>query len=339
MAAVGVAEGVISMAVEQGIISESALGAIGSESVAESISAWNNLLAGSSGGLKESLKEIGRNKFRETYKPISLRGQAAVSGASIHGGAGGVDVGWLTGMRQRGGGGVSGSSAADAARDQEIIRAGIHDALHPDDQTRGTGDHPRPELTDEEAERQALLGDDALRRAGEQPRSVRQRAIDRGMAIAENIGRWRNIGIALGGAGAGGLGIDRIIKIIDRWGRPTWNIQITPDGRVKVTDDTGKTEIIDPKNPQLTGISTPQSSPVFGGSYGGIQHYGKFRFPKYSRYNYARWAEYTNEAARRTAGGMINQPIAQAVMPTVVRSKGGTGSRTIGVTKTGLGGI
>jgi hypothetical protein len=157
--------------------------------------------------------------------------------------------------------------------------------------------------------------------------------------VSNNRKKWRNIGIVTGAAGAGIAGV---MESINRYGGPNWQIKQIGDGRIQVTDDEGTTKIIDPKTGKIEnvvqGLKTPLSSPLGPmGSYGAIKEYGKFRFPKYSRYNYARWADYTNEAARRTIGGQMNQPIAQPMRPTVVRA-GATGSRVIPIRSSGLGG-
>jgi hypothetical protein len=107
---------------------------------------------------------------------------------------------------------------------------------------------------------------------------------------------------------------------------------MTPDGKIKVTDDTGKTDIIDPTVPSTMG-----GLGGVGGASGSMvdtKYVGKFKFPKYARYNYARWAEFTNEAARRTGATVMPPP-----QPSVVKSRSGAGSRIIHIPDSGLSGI
>jgi hypothetical protein len=286
-------------------------------SQAGTVGGWESLLGVVSPTLKNALKSLGRQAFNKRYNPLTTRQQADVD-AILRGGF----------QRTSAAPPRSGASAA-----------GAHDGSNIDDQLHETHGAGGEELTEEEAERQRLLPDEAIRRAAERSGETRfQRGARQVGDVLDAVGRWRNISIAVGGAGAGGFGVGQIIRIIREYGRPTWNVKMTPDGKVEVTDDEGTTKIIDPNSGTITKVAS-RGSGISGpmGSYGAIKEYGKFRFPKYSRYNYAKWADYTNEAARRTLGGQMNQPIAQPMRPTVVRA-GATGSRVIPIHSSGLGG-
>ena len=174
----------------------------------------------------------------------------------------------MTGVRQRRN---RQSASASSTNSQETIREGIHNAMNPDDQL-GT---QMPRMTDDL--------DDDIKRAEDAGKDFTRRHTWR--IIRNSINNGASIGTLKG--------------ILSRYA-PTWDIGTTVRGKVTITDDTGKQEIIDPLQ-----IKRGMSINSLGGSGGGasmgdIQYVSKFKFPKYARYNYVKWATYANEAARRT---------------------------------------
>jgi hypothetical protein len=249
---------------------------------------------------REGLDQLRRNARRSQGKmdPSDAIGNLPTTSR----GFGSMPVNRGLGLRNRlrRGGGSSSSSAAAGARDQDIIQRGLGQGMHPDDQQ---GVH-QP------------MGDDP----------------DADIKAAERAGRdftRRQVYNGLRNALAGGATLGTLKGLLSRY-RPTWQVEMTPDGKIKVTDDTGSTDIIDPSGPSsMGGVGGGGGS----GSMVDTRYVGKFKFPKYARYNYARWAESTNEAARRTGATVMPMP------PSVVKSRSGTGSRIVHIPNSGLGGI